>query len=67
MSAADLRPLFHRLASLPAGRVLASLAAPDELGLVRVGKDPGCYEAVRVEGKKDLSSSMLLPRLGGGC
>lgn len=59
----DLRPLFGKLRPLPPGRILASVSALAELGLVAADEQAGCYKAVQVSQKQDLANSRLLQRL----
>lgn len=59
----DLRPLFARLGEEHTGRILTSLAALEELGLLHCNPETGCYETVQVTEKRDLASSALLRRL----
>lgn len=62
----DMRPLFAKLGEQMTGRVLTSLAALEELGLVARDEGSGRYHVVRVEEKKDLASSAVLRRLEVG-
>lgn len=60
----DLRPVFSQLGEQSTGRILASLAALEELGLVRRNEQTGRYEIVQVSGKRDLADSLVLQKLG---
>ncbi|MGD9559422.1 MAG: single-stranded-DNA-specific exonuclease RecJ [Oscillospiraceae bacterium] len=60
----DLRPVLARLGEGLTGRVLTSLAALEELGLIALDEDSARYRVVRVSEKKDLAASRLLQRLG---
>ena len=62
----DLRPVFARLGGAMAGRVLTSLAALEELGLIGRDTATGCYRMVPVQEKKDLETSAVLQRLHQG-
>lgn len=59
----DLRPLFYKLGEELTGRMLTSLAALEELGLIARDPEKGCYKVLPVDGKKDLASSKMLRRL----
>ncbi len=59
----DTRPLFARFGEELTGRVLTSLAALEELELIGRDAGSGRYQALQVEGKKDLATSILLRRL----
>lgn len=66
VSFGDLRPVFARLGGAMAGRVLTSLAALEELGLIGRDTATGCYRMVPVREKKDLETSAVLQRLHQG-
>lgn len=59
----DLRPIFNALKPVSAGKVLASIAALEELGLIVENEKMGCYKPVEVKEKKDLSDSTILHSL----
>lgn len=59
----DERMLFCKLGEERTGRMLAALAALEELGLIKQNPATGCYEALPVQQKKDLMSSKLLQRI----
>lgn len=59
----DLRPVFARLGENITGKLLTSLAALEELGLVSRDEQNECYKIVSVKEKKDLAASSLLRRL----
>lgn len=59
----DLRPVFSRMGEEMTGRVLSSVAALEELGLIEKDEATARYMPVQVEGKRDLASSTLLQRL----
>ena len=60
----DLRPLLSRLGEDSTGRLLTSLAALEELGLIERDKETGCFRVVEVSQKRDLADSLMLQRLG---
>lgn len=60
----DLRAVFAKLPQVPAGRVLSSLAALQELGLITKNEETQQYTVVRVQEKRDLATSELLQKLG---
>lgn len=59
----DLRPIFNALKPIPTGKILASIAALEELGLIEENEKASCYTAVEVQEKKDLSNSDILHSL----
>lgn len=65
VSSEDLRPLFGKMLPISAGRILASLAALEELELIAKEEKTGCYQALPVRQKQDLANSRLLRHLEG--
>ncbi|MDL2219690.1 single-stranded-DNA-specific exonuclease RecJ [Ruminococcaceae bacterium OttesenSCG-928-O06] len=59
----DLRPMFARLGEDMAGRMLAALAALEELGLIARNTRDGQYTVPQVAEKRNLAESTLLQRL----
>ncbi len=64
--AEDLRPLFAKLGTQNAGKILVSLEALRELSLVEKQQTPQGvrWKLVPATGKKDLASAPILKRLG---
>lgn len=62
----DLRPAFARFGEEESGRVLTSLAALEELGLIGRDEETALYTVLPVADKRELSSSSLLQRLEVG-
>ncbi len=61
----DLRPLFTRLDSIPAGRIQVAVDVLLDLGLIEIkrGEYMNCFAPVEVNGKKDLMSSPIMEAL----
>lgn len=66
--AEDLRGMFARCGAQRAGKVLVSLRALCELGLVQQRQDARgeFFQIVPAQGKKDLAAAPILQRLRGG-
>ncbi len=63
VTSADLRPLFARLGEELTGRILTSLAALEELGLIERDEKSGGYRIVPAQQKQNLNDSTVLKRL----
>lgn len=65
VNAQDLRGLFARLGQIEPGRILASLAALEELSLVGTNEADGTLRPLPSKEKKDLHSARVLAALEG--
>lgn len=65
VNAQDLRGLFARLGQIEPGRILASLAALEELSLVGTSEADGTLRPLPSKEKKDLHSARVLAALEG--
>lgn len=63
----DLQPLFAKMGEKNTGRVLSSLAALEQLGLIGIKEKNGVqfYDILPVQGKQDLNAAPILRRLRG--